>query len=464
MSPLSLATMLTRARLAARTGSGILDIFAIAAFSVSAWLTLTTLGGVAMFYSRQDAINQAVVREFNGTLDTEVIGSIYFSLSIVALALLIVPLTSLGGGAARLGAGGRERRLASLRLIGMSARQVIVMSIVESMIQASLGFVLGLGLYYVTLPAWKNITFGTLPISSYDMLLPWWVQCLTYLLVIVIAVVSTIVGLQRVSISPLGVAQRIIPAKVKMWRMGIVVTTLIILVYVTSTFTVSRAMLGSIISIAVAFVLFFGGIAIAGPLFIQLTMRPLVFTGSPARLVGIRRVVSDSRAAWRNISAVALIGAVATLVTTLTVVSIDAPDKAVERSYVAMVSHDITQGVYIAFAFALIIGAVSTSIHQVSDVFDRAEESRALVYVGTPLATLIRARFIQVMYPLIAVLIIVSVLSAIPALINPVMGNWDNLRVLLIMMGLGIGLTLGCVAVTIPIQRRIVAMRVRRND
>lgn len=97
MSPLSLATMLTRARLAARTGSGILDIFAIAAFSVSAWLTLTTLGGVAMFYSRQDAINQAVVREFNGTLDTEVIGSIYFSLSIVALALLIVPLTSLGG-------------------------------------------------------------------------------------------------------------------------------------------------------------------------------------------------------------------------------------------------------------------------------------------------------------------------------------------------------------------------------
>lgn len=206
----------------------------------------------------------------------------------------------------------------------MSARQVIVMSIVESMIQASLGFVLGLGLYYVTLPAWKNITFGTLPISSYDMLLPWWVQCLTYLLVIVIAVVSTIVGLQRVSISPLGVAQRIIPAKVKMWRMGIVVTTLIILVYVTSTFTVSRAMLGSIISIAVAFVLFFGGIAIAGPLFIQLTMRPLVFTGSPARLVGIRRVVSDSRAAWRNISAVALIGAVATLVTTLTVVSIDA--------------------------------------------------------------------------------------------------------------------------------------------
>lgn len=111
-------------------------------------------------------------------------------------------------------------------------------------------------------------------------------------------------------------------------------------------------------------------------------MRPLVLTSSPALLVGIRRVVSDSRGAWRNISAIALMGVVATLASTLSFVTLSQDVDSTGASIQEMIAHDIRQGVMIAFAFALIIGAVSTLIHQSSDVFDRAGEARTLVRNG----------------------------------------------------------------------------------
>ncbi|WP_216389501.1 FtsX-like permease family protein [Arcanobacterium phocae] len=464
MKSLSLAAMLTRARLGARTGSGILDVFAVLAFAVSSWLTLTTLGGVFMFQSRVGAINRAVATAFHSDVRTESIGEIYAAFAVIALALLTIPLLSLGSGAARLGAGGRERRLASLRLMGMSASQVLVMSIVESVLQATIGYVAGLAVYLATLPPWSQLTFGTLPISTAHMLLPWWMLLAAYVLVLVIASISTVVGLQRVTISPLGVAHRVIPTNVKMWRLAVLGVALALLLYMTATFSPSSVDVGQVISIGLAVVIFFGGLALAGPLFIQLTMRPLVFTGSPTRLIGIRRVVSHSRAAWRNVSAVALMGAVATLVSTMTIVSLDSPVGDQAQSYAELMAHDIPQGVLIAFAFSLVIGAVSTMIHQVSDVFDRSDETRALVYVGTPVSTLIRARFIQVMYPLLAVLVIVVGLSFVPSLTHPALVKWGNMLALLTMIGLGIALTFAAVAVTIPIQHRILSARVRRND
>lgn len=464
MNTFGLAGMLTQARLRARSGTGVLDVLAVVAFSFSSWLTLTTLGGVYMFWHNTDAVNAAVASRFGEGILNDGLGQSYFALAVVALALLTVPLLSLGGAAARLGAGGRERRLASLRLIGMSSRQVLGMSVLESVLQASLGFVIGLVAYFGSLPAWKMLTFGTLPINPSQMLLPWWALCATFFLMAVIAALSTVIGLQRVSISPLGVAHRIIPPSVKMWRMAVLAATLVGVLYMTSLFSPSQVAVGQIISIGVTFLLFIGGISFAGPLLIQLTMRPLVLTSSPALLVGIRRVVSDSRGAWRNISAIALMGVVATLASTLSFVTLSQDVDSTGASIQEMIAHDIRQGVMIAFAFALIIGAVSTLIHQSSDVFDRAGEARTLVHVGTPVTTLIRARFIQVLLPLVAVSAILVALSLLPALANPVLNNWSNLNVMGVMILSGLVLTALSVAVTIPIQYQVVYERVRRND
>lgn len=65
-----------------------------------------------------------------------------------------------------------------------------------------------------------------------------------------------------------------------MWRMAVLAATLVGVLYMTSLFSPSQVAVGQIISIGVTFLLFIGGISFAGPLLIQLTMRPLVLTSS----------------------------------------------------------------------------------------------------------------------------------------------------------------------------------------
>ncbi|OKL50422.1 FtsX-like permease family protein [Boudabousia marimammalium] len=462
MNTISLAGMLTRARLSSRTGSTVLDALSVIAFAVASWLTMTTAGGVWMFHARQNTVTKIYWDSFGMDFG----GEVYFGLALVAVGLLTIPLLTLGAGAARLGAGARERRLASLRLIGMSTGQVVVLSILESIIQALIGFGVGLVIYLATLPAWGALSFTTLPIQASEMLLPWWGILAAYLLVTLIAMTSTIIGLRRVSISPLGVAKRIIPLQVRIWRILVLVAAIALILYQTAHFKPGQEMLASIVSLGVAILIFVGAVTIVGPLFLQITMRPLVATSSPARLIAIRRVVSNARGAWRNISAIVLMGLVATIASSLMKVSFNPnADQTVNGlSFYQLLGGDISKGVMVAFAFSLIIGATGTLIQQVSDVYDRAEEARSLIYVGTPVRTLIRARFIQVLLPLMVSTLFVVILGFLPATAQPALVNWQNMYVLLAMVMAGIALTFAALLVTVPIQRNIVSARVRRND
>ncbi|WFN90986.1 hypothetical protein P8A24_03805 [Arcanobacterium wilhelmae] len=466
MKTLSLASMLAKARLQTRTGNALLDVFAVVAFAVSSWLTLTTLGGVWMFYNNQAAIDEAFATRYGLEDFMAGSGGMYFGLSVIALALLTIPLLSLGAAAARLGANGRERRLASLRLVGMSARQVVGMSVFESMIHAALGFLAGLAIYVASLPAWTALSFGTVQITVSSMTLPWWALLGTFALIVAIAVVSTAVGLANVSISPLGVAHRVTPAAVRAWRMVVFVVALVAVLYFSQSRDRARDVeVTQLITFAAIIMMLFGAVALVGPLFIQLTMRPLLAVGKPAWLLGMRRVLGNSRAAWRNINSVALMGMVATI--TLTLVSFNVASSVKNTSADLMLSQiasDISKGVVIAFAFAVVLGAVSTLVHQASDVFDRADEARALVQLGTPLGVLIRARFVQVMAPMAALMSILLVVGFLPALAQGGGVNLGNLKTLGFMVIIGVVLTFVSVLVTVPIQRQVVYARVRKND
>lgn len=174
MTTTSMALMMTKSRLANRRGEWLLDALALLAYAVSSALLLTTLGGVWMFWERNEAIeplsalNLGVdIGYVNGMSD------IHVTYSIVALALLAIPLLSLGAAAAQLGANGRSRRLATLRLVGVSGRQVIVMSAFEAILMATLGFIIGAMIYAVTLLLWSNVSFHAVPFRAGEMLLPW---------------------------------------------------------------------------------------------------------------------------------------------------------------------------------------------------------------------------------------------------------------------------------------------------
>ena len=89
--------------LLARPGSAgaAASVLPVTAFGIVTALLLTVIGGAQAFWTWTD--DEAVL---------------YQALAVIALSLLVVPLVSLGGAAARLSARRRDDRLATLRLLG----------------------------------------------------------------------------------------------------------------------------------------------------------------------------------------------------------------------------------------------------------------------------------------------------------------------------------------------------------
>lgn len=464
MNTLTMASNLAIARIRNARGNALLDVFAIVAFAVSSWLLLTTLGGVWMFRNRRGSLSDMLL-EHRG-LDPQFtygLGDLYFFLAVIALGLLIIPLLGLGSAATRLGANGRARRLASLRLIGMSAAQVNVMTLVETLLQALAGFAIGLTIYLATLPAWSLMKFTDINIGTSEMLLPWWGFAVAFALVFLITLISTLAGLRRVSISPLGVSRRQTPAALKYWRVIGLIAMIPVVVYLMQN-TNLESTSAQFFGIAVAFVGLFLAVSLAGPLFIQLAARPFARTGNAARLLGVRRVIDEPRAAWRNVSAVSLMALIASIVVFSLEMSMSVALKADELALLQIVRADIVKGVAIALTISLVLGATSTLIQQASDVFDREDESKSLIKMGFPQSTLLKARLWQVMPPLVLMLTVTIGLGALLGLASGATPNTDNPWLLLVVAGAGIVLTLVAVLATVPIQRALLKENTRKND
>lgn len=464
MSTLTMASNLAIARIRNARGNALLDVFAIIAFAVSSWLLLTTLGGVWMFYNRQDSLSDLLL-EHKG-LDpffTDGLGTMYFSLAIVALGLLIIPLLGLGSAATRLGANGRARRLASLRLIGVSAAQVNLMTLVETLLQALVGFAIGLTIYLVTLPAWSTVKFTDIHLGGTEMLLPWWGFLGAFVLVVVITLASTVIGLRRVSISPLGVSRRETPAALKHWRIIGLVVMIPVASYLMRN-TNLESQIEQIIGIALAWVGLFLAVSLAGPLFIQVASRPFARTGNPARLLGARRVIDEPRAAWRNISAISLMALIASIVVFALDISMVGSADPDAQALTEIMQADIVKGVVIALGIALALGATSTLIQQAADVFDREDESRALVKMGFPPSTLLKARLWQVMPPLALMLTVTIGVGAMIGGASETTSRAENMFLLVAMIIAGVVLTFVSVLATAPIQSALLKENTRKND
>ena len=68
---------------------------------------------------------------------------LYLMLAWISGFLLLTPLFTLGASAARLSARRRDDRLATLRLLGASTRRLTLYTMLDSVIYAAVGFVLG---------------------------------------------------------------------------------------------------------------------------------------------------------------------------------------------------------------------------------------------------------------------------------------------------------------------------------
>lgn len=389
-----------------RGASRTIDALAVAAYAVASGALLITLGGLHAFQQRHE----------NSPTD---LSSMYVALSVIAAGLLIVPILTLGGVAARLSLGRRDARLATLRLCGATSGQVSVMVLAEAVHQALLGALGGCAVYAMAIPVVTRISFENRLLSAGELWLGFLPVIGVILCVVALAVVSGLSSLGAVVVGPLGVARRTTPGRLRLWRVAIGGVLLVIWIF-------GGRILGQLSIAAVGVVLagLVGAVNLAGPVFVQVVGRVFAHSvRSAAALIAARRIVDDPRATWRTVSAVGL----AICLSALSSIS-SAPVTSPREQTIAA---DMGTGALIALFIVSAVAATSTGVVQAARVIDQRETYRDLALAGTPLSVLHRSRTMEVAMPLAVALAIGSFLPMLILLpFSSVIGMGVLLRVL----------------------------------
>jgi hypothetical protein len=393
MRTLRLAPLLLRGRV--RAGHGLIDLMSVAAFTLSGWLLLVVTAGVNAFWNRQLVPPAAFLALFGSHgADNASQLVLWTILAACAGVLLIVPLLTLGAAAARMGALGRDRRLACLRLLGATGGQVVTLSVLETMLAALVGAVLGTIGYLVTLPVWQAVTFEATPLSASEMLLPVWGIGGVVALLVLLAGVSSMGGLARLRISPLGVARRQPRRALKLWRFLALPAAVVAWLMTVPLLHLGRELALGATIIAVALGLFMGVINLVGPWLLQLLGLVLSRSGRPSVLLAGRRLLADPKAAWRSVSGLAFVGFTGGALVTLPDFAATDPDPLTR-----ILSEDLRTGIYLTLAIAFAVAAASTLLNQASAVLDRRAELRQLANIGVPIELHARTRLVEVVAP-----------------------------------------------------------------
>lgn len=257
------------------------------AFAVTTALLLTVVGGTLMFWRWTSAE-----------------AGLYQMLSVIALALLVVPLAALGGAAARLSARRRDDRLATLRLLGATPGAVMRMTVLESTAVAVVGALAGVVLYLVTMPLLGLIPFGGQPIGPAGVWVGAPVLAAVVAGVALIAAASSAIGLRQVTISPLGVRTRQQPQRVHWLRVVIGVAVIIAAFTALNVLDAFGGWGAAIVVLGTAFGAGVGILNLIGPWAVRLLGRVQLRRATTApKLLAARGILENPMAAWRQVAA-----------------------------------------------------------------------------------------------------------------------------------------------------------------
>lgn len=391
--PLRITWLLNRPGTAGRTAA----LLPAASFAVVTTLLLTVLAGSLSFLQWGDEE-----------------GDLYLLLAGFALILLVLPLITLGGSAARLSARRRDEHLSTLRLLGASAATVRRVTVLEAGAQALAGALAGVAGYVVLAPFVQLIHFRGAPLGAAYWLNPG-AGTATVAAVVLLAAVSSAVGLRRVTVSPLGVRTRAKAQKVHWSRAGIAVAVLGLCVL---ALVIPGA--GAALGLMIIFGVFAAGMSVlnlAGPWLVGVSARRrLKRAQTPQALLAARIVLDSPKAAWRQVSALSMV--------CFTAVIAGAGAAALQGAQAEgpedFLLQDIMTGVFITVIAGFLMVACSAGINQAATVLDRAELYRSLAKTGMPREVIDAARIGAVMQP---VLLVSLVSCAVPAvLLFPIIG------------------------------------------
>jgi hypothetical protein len=413
---------------------------AVASFAVTTALTLSVIGGLMGFIDRAAHPVDAYQRE---------LGDTYVLFAWTAVVLLVVPLLTLGGSAARLGVSRRDARLSTLRLIGVTPREVVGLTVVQTAGQGLVGALLGVLGYGALLTVWTRIPFQGATFSAAEMWVGWPALLATVAVVPVIAVVSGMVSLRRVVVSPLGVARRQTPPGMR-WIRALV--------------AVLAMLLGTL-------ALGFAALNLIGPWTLGLVGRLRARRArTPEQLLAARRLADDPKAVWRVVGGLGLAGFVAGILAIAPVFAGQTTGNDVvtgDPLSGETFAGDLMRGALLTLVITFLVAAAAAGITQASTVLERRREYALQVLAGTPVDLLDRVRRREVLVPLL----LVAVGSAVVALVmvSPLLGvaGISDPRGLLLLVGCLVGgcaLVLAATETSRPLLRSVLAETQVRPD
>ena len=355
------------------------------AFAVTTALMLIVLGGALMFW--------------RWTLDENSDAAVYQMLSVLALALLLVPLASLGGAAARLSARRRDDRLATLRLLGATPSVVTRMTVLESTAVAVLGSLAGIVIYLAAMPLVGLIPFGGAPIGGGELWVGFGVLGFVILAVAALAALSAAIGLRQVTISPLGVRTRQSAPKMHWMRVVIGVVVIGVAFGALSVFpTISDyvlmiAILGTAFAVGVAVLNLIGPWAIGIAAKISLRRAQ-----TPAKLIAARGILESPKAAWRQVSGVAMTSFVSVVAGT-GIAFVNTLTGDYEADTLLLLT-DVQTGITITVVASFLMVACSVGVNQAAGILDRRDLCVSLDRLGMPRDVIEKSRSRTIMSPL----------------------------------------------------------------
>lgn len=222
----------------------------------------------------------------------------------VGLAALMFPLLALVVNAVRWGSQERDRRLAALRLSGMSAMQVRLLTAVEVGMAAAVGSIGG-GLIFLALAAASAARLPGEGAFVADVLPPIPAAAVIIVGLPVLATAIAVIALRRVVVNPMGVVRRSAAVRSGRWRLLPLLVGLL-----TACWLIAADQTGSAAAVPlfVAALLIMIGLLVSAPtLCLGVAGLMLRMERSPAVLLVARRAQASAATAARVVGVVTLL-------------------------------------------------------------------------------------------------------------------------------------------------------------
>ncbi len=388
----------------------------------------------------------------------------YQVLALGLIALLVVPLITLGTATARLAARSRDDRLATLRLLGVTARRVRGIAIAEVTVVAAIGVLIGT-VCAAGLPfALSLVSVHGEPLRASDLWLPWWLMATIPPALVIIAALSALFGLRRVVLSPLGVRTRQDAPKMSWFRVVIALIVVGAAVLVTQLMSPGWGVVVMLAALTAVVLAVMAVLGVVGPFAVAMVSRRVAArTSDPARLVAARGIQDDPRAAWRSVSTLALATFIlipaASLLGYLDTISRSASREVMTPDQLLMFA-DARTMLLVLVAVSFIVVACQIAVTQTAGVLENRELYVALDRIGMPRAAVNRMRRLRVttsaniavIGAAIASVAVTFVVVAIAVVVAPLFT-----AAIIVVLLLGLLLIRVGVAVTTPVLGRVLA-------